>query len=104
MEDNSSKLPYFFLGLGVGLAAGLLFAPKSGEETRALLREKADEGRDYLRKKGEYARESASDFVERGRDAVNRQRDQFTSAMEAGRQAYREARVGGYGPSEEEGV
>jgi gas vesicle protein len=105
VEDNSSKLPYFFLGLGVGLAAGLLFAPKSGEETRALLREKADESRDYLRRKGETVRDSASDFVERGREAVTRQKEQFTSAMEAGRQAYREARVGGgYGPSEEEGV
>jgi gas vesicle protein len=101
MEDNSSKLPYFFLGLGVGLAAGLLFAPKSGEETRALLREKADESRDYLRRKSELAKESASDFVERGKEAVARQREQFVSALDAGRQAYRDAR--GFSP-EEEGV
>ncbi len=102
MADSNNKLPYFFLGLGVGLAAGLLFAPKAGSETRALLREKADEGRDYLRRRADQARESATDFVERGKDAISRQREQFTSAMEAGRQAYREARTS-YAP-EEEGV
>ena len=37
-EDN--KLSYFFLGLGIGVAAGVLFAPKSGAETREFLRAK----------------------------------------------------------------
>jgi gas vesicle protein len=89
--DEDNKLPYFFLGLGVGLAAGLLFAPKSGEETRALLRGKADESRDFVKRKSEEIRESASDIVDRSREAVRRQREQFTAAVEAGRQAYREA-------------
>jgi gas vesicle protein len=102
VEDSNNKLPYFFLGLGVGLAAGLLFAPKSGNETRALLREKADEGRDYIRRKSESVREGAGDFVERGKEAISRQREQFTSALEAGRQAYRETRTA-FAP-EEEGV
>ena len=43
MEDDS-KLSYFFLGLGLGVAAGILFAPKSGAETRDFLRSKAEEG------------------------------------------------------------
>lgn len=90
MEDSSNKLPFFFLGLGVGIAAGLLLAPKSGEQTRALLREKADESRDALRRRAEDLRHTAGDFVERSKEAVQRQREQFTSAIEAGRQAYRE--------------
>ena len=28
--DDDNKFSYFFLGLGLGVAAGLLFAPKSG--------------------------------------------------------------------------
>ena len=44
MQDDN-KFPYFFLGLGLGVAAGLLFAPKSGSETRELLLTKADEGK-----------------------------------------------------------
>lgn len=33
----------FILGAGIGAALGLLFAPKSGKETRAELKEKLDE-------------------------------------------------------------
>ena len=50
MEDDN-KFSYFFLGLGLGVAAGLLFAPKSGPETRDLLRSKADEGKEYLKQR-----------------------------------------------------
>lgn len=39
--DEDKKLSYFFLGVGIGVAVGLLFAPKSGEETRELIRSKA---------------------------------------------------------------
>src|SRR5574341_902807 len=88
-EDN--KFSYFFLGLGVGLAIGVLFAPKSGPETRDYIRGKADEGRDYVRRRAEEFRESASDMVERGRGAVTRQREHLTAAVEAGKQAYRDA-------------
>jgi len=46
MSDNvGSKVSYFLVGLGVGALVGVLFAPKSGEETRDYLNKKADEGR-----------------------------------------------------------
>ncbi len=102
MDDNNNNLPYFFLGVGVGLAVGLLFAPKSGEETRTMLKGRAEEGRDYVKRKSGELRESASDFIERGREAVQRQREQVSAAVDAGRQAYREAHSG-FG-SESEGV
>ena len=89
--DEDKKLSYFFLGVGIGVAVGLLFAPKSGEETRELIRSKAGEGKDYLKRRGEEARESATEWVERGRTAVSRQKEQLTAAMEAGKQAYRDA-------------
>lgn len=91
MDDSNNKLPYFFLGIGIGFAAGLLFAPKSGEETRALLKEKAEEGRERLRRQAEDLQHTAEDFVERSKEAVLKQREQFNSAIEAGKQAYREA-------------
>jgi gas vesicle protein len=80
----------FFLGLGVGLGIGLLFAPRSGEETRQLLKEKADEGTDFLKKQTADLRENATDLVDKSREALNRQRDSVSEAMAAGRQAYRE--------------
>jgi gas vesicle protein len=98
MDDNNN-LSYFFLGLGLGVAVGLLFAPKSGPETRDLLLTKADEGRDYLRRRTEDLRDSAGDLVDKGRSALNKQKDQLNAAVEAGKQAYREA-VGNVNPAE----
>ncbi len=94
MAEESSKFSYFAFGLGLGLAVGVLFAPKSGEETREFLRTKADEGKDYLRRRGEELREQAEDLVERGKTKVTRQRDHLAAAVEAGKQAYREAVAG----------
>ncbi|BDC49210.1 hypothetical protein F183_A15260 [Bryobacterales bacterium F-183] len=89
MEDDS-KLGYFFLGLGVGIAAGLLFAPKSGEETRALIRSKANDGKDYVKRRSGEVKESASELIDKGREAVSRQKEQLSAAVQAGKQAYRE--------------
>jgi gas vesicle protein len=90
MEDDS-KFSYFFLGLGLGVAAGLLFAPKSGPETRDLLRSKADEGKEYLKRRSNEVRDQAADVLERSKSTVSRQRDNLVAAVEAGKQAYREA-------------
>jgi gas vesicle protein len=92
--DDDSKFSYFFLGLGLGVAVGILFAPKSGPETRELLRSKADEGKEYLKKRSGDLKESASDLVDRGRNMVGKQKDQLNAAVEAGKQAYREAVTG----------
>ena len=94
MEDDN-KFSYFFLGLGLGVAVGLLFAPKSGAETRELLLTKADEGKEYLKRRTSDLRESAEEVIEKGKTAVSRQRDNLSSAVEAGKQAYREAVSGG---------
>jgi gas vesicle protein len=109
---DDRKLSYFFLGLGVGVAVGIIFAPKSGRETRTIIRSKADEGREFLKKRSEDIRESASTIIEKGkevvdkgRDVVERQRGHLDQALEAGRQAYRDA-LGRKPaePTEEQGV
>jgi gas vesicle protein len=91
MEDDSSKVSYFLLGLGLGVAIGFLFAPDSGEKTRELLLAKADEGRDYLKRRSEELAESATEMVERGKTAVTRQKEQLAAAVEAGKAAYRDS-------------
>ena len=45
MAEEGSKLGYFAFGLGLGVAIGVLFAPKTGEETREFIRSKADDGK-----------------------------------------------------------
>jgi gas vesicle protein len=89
--DEDKRLSYFFLGLGIGVAVGILFAPKSGEETRELIRSKAGEGGDYLRRRSGELKESASEIIERGKESVQRRKEQVAAAVDAGRQAYRES-------------
>lgn len=101
MEEN--RLSYFFLGMGIGVAIGILFAPKSGEETRKYIRAKADEGRDYVKRRTEEVRESAAEMMERGKGAVARKKDNLAAAVEAGKQAYREAVAGDSPAAESEG-
>lgn len=89
-DDSGNGILWFLAGLGIGAAVGVLYAPRSGSETREALRSKADEGRDYVRNQTRQAREQAADWVDKGRDVMNQQKEQFRSAYEAGRQAYRE--------------
>jgi gas vesicle protein len=79
------------LGLGVGVGIGMLFAPKSGQETRELIKNKAGEGTDFLKQRGADVKQTAADWVEKGKDALGRQKDSIADAVEAGKQAYRDA-------------
>lgn len=89
MGDNTgSKVSYFLVGLGVGALLGILFAPKSGEETREFLSKKAEEGRDYAQRKARELRERAEDLIERSKDVASRQKDSISAAVDAGREAY----------------
>jgi gas vesicle protein len=102
MAENNNALGFFVVGLGIGVVAGLMLAPQSGEETRKLIRSKADEGKDYLKGKSEEGREyvkrrgaelrdSASEILDRSKETLTRQKEQISMAVEAGKQAYRES-------------
>ena len=90
-DSDSNSFLWFVAGLGVGAVVGVLYAPYSGQETREVLRSKADEGREYMRERARRAREQANDWADRGRDVVSQQKEQFRAAYEAGRQAYKES-------------
>src|SRR5271154_2708836 len=90
-ERDSNSFVWFLAGLGLGALAGVLYAPRSGSETRDVLLSRAEEGREYVRSRAREAREQAAGWVDKGRDVVSQQRDQFRAAYEAGRQAYQEA-------------
>jgi len=103
MGEHSSggdKFLYFLAGAGIGAVLALLFAPKSGRETRELIAKTAAEGRDYLSTKvsegkayvGETTRKATdefSSFLDRSKEALGRQKEQLSAAYEAGKAAYR---------------
>jgi gas vesicle protein len=89
--DEDKRIPYFLLGLGIGAAIGILFAPKAGPETRDFLLTKADDGKEFLKRKSVELKDNATELVDRGKQAISRQKDNLTTAVEAGKQAYREA-------------
>jgi len=89
MDKNG--LSAFLLGLGVGVGIGMLFAPKSGEETREIIKNKAGESSEFLKQRGTEAKQTAAEWVDKGKEALNRQKDTLADAVEAGKQAYRNA-------------
>jgi gas vesicle protein len=105
MSDNNNgggdKLAFFLAGAGIGAVLALLFAPKSGRETRELIARTATDGRDYLTNKVSEGRQIVeqksrrfgddfTSFVDKSKEAVQRQKEQLTAAFEAGKAAYRE--------------
>jgi len=89
-RSGGSGILWFLTGLGIGAVVGILYAPQSGNETREILMAKAEEGRDFVRRRAKDARTQAEQWAEKGKQAYNEQKDQIRSAVEAGRQAYRE--------------
>ena len=90
-EDNgTSMIGVFLAGLGIGAVIALLFAPRSGKETRDMILQKAEEGKDFVKTKGEEIRKQAEDAVEKGKDLVNKQKELLSAALEAGKQAYQD--------------
>ena len=95
----SSIILSFLLGGVAGAALALLYAPRTGRETREYLGEKIREGaergrelRDQALERGRSFLDDASGFVDKQRDALDDRKERFTAAVEAGRQAYREER------------
>jgi gas vesicle protein len=75
----------FILGVGVGAAAALLLAPKSGEELRGDIAEGVSDGVKQVRRTGKYLRKRARKLVYLAKGRVQ-------DAIEAGNNAYIQAK------------
>lgn len=89
-NNGAGNLGFFLAGLGIGAVLALLFAPQSGKETRDLIAQKANEGKEYVANRSRELREQADELVEKGKDRLAREKERVSAAYEAGRQAYRE--------------
>jgi len=126
--DNQQAFGWFLAGLGLGALVGILYAPKSGRETREDIIATAKDGTEYVRVRareavdqagqlvergkgqaGEYVqrgkevvergRAQWEDFVDRGKGFVNDQTVKVAAAVDAGKHAYQETTAApGQGP------
>ena len=71
----SGVLLAFVAGAAVGAAVALLFAPAAGSETREFVLQRAREERDR-----------AAEAARQGRELLNRQRENITTAFERARE------------------
>lgn len=120
MTDRQGDLiKGLFVGGLIGVALGILFAPKSGKETREELARKADDflmktkeeyekavekskaayeaSLQHLKEYEEMAKEKASiaegkitEMVQKGSEAIDHQKTRIKKAFDAGLEAYRE--------------
>jgi gas vesicle protein len=93
MSDEASggeKALFLVLGAAIGAVTALLLAPRSGVETRKMIMTKAREGADVVSNRTKTVVGKTSDYVERGKELLQQQRDQLSAAYEAGKQAYKE--------------
>lgn len=85
-KEKKSGLGKFLLGAGIGVGLGILFAPKSGKETRKELKEKMD---DLLEKAREIKVEDVKATIENKvneikEDLKNLDKETVVSAVKAG--------------------
>lgn len=118
-ENNGDLLKGVFIGGLIGVALGILFAPKSGKETREELARKADDlliktkeeyekavekskaayeaSLQHLKQYEELAREKASiaegkisEMAQKGAEVAANQKNRLKKAFDAGLEAYRD--------------
>ncbi|MGH9354167.1 MAG: YtxH domain-containing protein [Terriglobia bacterium] len=61
------RFVFFLAGLGIGAVVALLFAPQSGEETREMLNQRVEQGKEYVNEQRKAVRRRAEDLMTEGR-------------------------------------
>ncbi len=104
IEKRDAGIGSFIMGLLAGAGVALLFAPRSGEDTRRSLQRGARRVQDQAQtlmtdvtdsvgQTVQDARFRVETRIDAARDAVDLKRRQVTNAVDAGRNAAQQARV-----------
>ncbi len=76
-EDKGSNLLFFLTGAAIGAGLGVLFAPKSGKQTR-------DQITDWLQDK----RDEGEELLAKIKEESLHKKEQVAAAIKAGKQAF----------------
>jgi gas vesicle protein len=69
--DYASKLAWFLTGAVVGATVAILFAPKSGKETRKMIGHTTQRGKEAVTETGKDLVEAGREMYDRGRKLVD---------------------------------
>ncbi len=80
-RDSGSSLVWFLAGAAAGAAVALLYAPKTGKETRKMLHKTSRDGREAVESSGKELMDRGKELYERGRKIA----DEAAELFERGR-------------------
>jgi gas vesicle protein len=96
-DSASGVILAFLLGGLAGAALAVLYAPRSGRETRDLLGDKIREGKERgrqvkekLAQRGKEMMDEAAGYIERQKEELADRKERLSAAVDAGKAAYRE--------------
>jgi gas vesicle protein len=87
-HDAPTTIFAFALGVGIGAVAGVLLAPKAGEDLRDDLTAAVGDGVDHLRSQSKVVKKRAQELVDAAKDQVQ-------NAVNEGEDAYKQAKKAG---------
>jgi gas vesicle protein len=89
-ENNNSGevILAFILGGIIGAVAGILYAPRSGKETREKLVGMGEDLAEKFEGVTDEVKNKAKHFVSEGKEKINSQKERLEEAFEAGKKAY----------------
>jgi gas vesicle protein len=69
-EEGSSRIAWFLTGAIIGTTVAILYAPKSGKDTRQFLTDKTQQGREAINETSKDIVDTSREMFERGRKLV----------------------------------
>ncbi|HTS27842.1 MAG TPA: YtxH domain-containing protein [Bryobacteraceae bacterium] len=70
LESGSNNFAWFLTGAIIGVTIAMLYAPKSGKDTRQYISDKTQQGRDAVTETGKDIADAGKEMFERGRKLV----------------------------------
>jgi len=96
-NSQATSFGWFLAGLGLGALVGILYAPKSGRETREEIVATAKDGTEYVRVRAREVAEHAGQIVEKGKgqaaEYAQRTREQANEYVQKGREVVERGRA-----------
>jgi len=77
MDSGSSRLAWFLTGAIIGATVAILYAPKTGKDTRQYITDRTAMGRDAVVETSKDVAEASKEMFERGRKLVEDAADLF---------------------------